>query len=211
MQTGELYRKNHVEEILMQKLPTPTLKAEVIFLEPIGPQHVSDEYVGWLNDPEINKFLDVRFSVPQSRETVRRYVDSFHANTENYGWVIKACASAAMIGTITIPRVDRVHLAGGIGLMVGDKRYWGTRAAREAFDLVVEFAFDTLGLRRLVEHNVALNHQSNFMLRHAGFRHEGTLKKAYRLAPGADTFVDGFDFALLVDEWRSRRSKREQM
>lgn len=195
---------------MMQKVPTPTLKAELIYLEPIGPQHISDEYAGWLNDPEVNRFLDVRFYVPQDRETLKEYVDSFQAKIENYGWAIKAIENGAMIGTISMPRIDRGHLTGGIGMMIGDKRYWGTRAAREAFELVVEFAFEILGLRRLAEHNVALNHQSNFMLRQAGFRHEGTLKEAYRLSPGVDTFVDGFEFALLADAWRERRSRRER-
>jgi [ribosomal protein S5]-alanine N-acetyltransferase len=191
----------------MQKIPIPAINGQTICLEPIGLQHINADYIGWLNDAEVNRFLDVRFYVPQTRESLVEYINTFRGPIENYGWAIRALDGNAMIGTISIPRVDRVHMSAGIGMMIGDKKFWGTRAAKEAFGLVMEFAFEKLGLRRLAEHNVALNHQSNFMLRTAGFRHEGTLKKAYRLTLGTDTFVDGFEFALLADEWRERRAK----
>lgn len=185
----------------------PALAGTSVVLEPLTESHVTDNYVRWLADQEVIRYLDVRFRQPQTSEDILNYVRSFYGPMERYAWAIYLRASNAMVGTATIPRVDRIHLTAGIGLMIGDHSAWGTGAGPEALALVIEFAFETLHLRRLAEHNVALNHRSNFMLRRAGFRHEGTLRWAYRLASDRDEWVDGLEFGLLAEEWRAQRRR----
>lgn len=184
------------------------LRGQLVFLEPFGLEHICDAYVDWLNDPEVTQFLEVRFTSPQTRTSVAEYVKTFIGSTDKYGWAIKSIADDCMIGTATIPRINHIHLTGDVGIMIGDKGQWGTGVAKETLDLLLEFAFETLGLHRVIAGTVAFNHQSSFMLRRAGFVHEGTLRKAYRLTKDSTEFVDGFDFALLADEWRARHDRR---
>ena len=187
----------------------PVLKGEGIYLDPFRVDDITEEYINWLNDPEVNHFLDVRF-VHQTRETVIAYVNSYYRDTEKYIWAIKLLSDRTIIGTITLALINRFYNSGGIGIMIGNKKYWGKGAASEALNLVMEYAFDSLGLHRLFAHNVTLNLQSNFLLRKAGFFHEGTARQAYRLDPRSSTYVDGFDFSILADEWRERRKMRRK-
>jgi RimJ/RimL family protein N-acetyltransferase len=183
----------------------PALSGPLVLLEPLTERHVTKEYLRWLADPEVTRYLDVRFQQPQTEQAILDYVNSFYGQVERYAWAICLRETRTMVGTATIPRVDRIHLTAGIGLMIGDQRAWGTGAGPQALELIVEFAFESLRLRRLAEHNVAINHRSNFMLRRAGFRHEGTLRSAYRLSMDRDEWVDGLEFGLLADEWRARK------
>ena len=183
----------------------PALSGPLVLLEPLTERHVTKEYLRWLADPEVTRYLDVRFQKPQTEQAILDYVSSFYGQVERYAWAICLRETRTMVGTATIPRVDRIHLTAGIGLMIGDQRAWGTGAGPQALELIVEFAFESLRLRRLAEHNVAINHRSNFMLRRAGFRHEGTLRSAYRLSMDRDEWVDGLEFGLLADEWRARK------
>lgn len=186
---------------------TPVLENEQIRLEPLEPRHATDEYVAWLNDAAVNRFLEVRFLVPQTRQTVLDYIAAFAGPEEKYGWAIVVKAAERVVGSITIPSVNRRHLTCGIGIMIGAKDSWGASIGKNAFELVIDFAFDVLGMRRITEHNIAANHASNFMLRRLGFVHEGTIRQAYRAKPGSEEFVDGFEFALLASDWRARQSQ----
>ena len=46
-------------------------------------EHISEKYITWLNDPEVNRFTEFRFS-HQSYETALEFVSSFYGKTEKY-------------------------------------------------------------------------------------------------------------------------------
>lgn len=180
------------------------LEGPGVFLEPIKLQDVNQEYVSWLNNPSVNRYLEIRF-FPQTEKTVFEYVSSFINTDGKYMWAVREKINSAMLGTITLI-TNTVHLTGGIGTMIGNQNAWGTLASKNMCPLVIEFAFNTLKLRRIVAHNMAANRQSNFMLQNLGFKLEGVLRKEYRLSMEEDIFVDGFNFALLKEEWDKKKS-----
>ena len=46
---------------------------ELIYLRELGDDDISDRYISWLNDSEINKYLDTRFS-KHNFESVQDFV-----------------------------------------------------------------------------------------------------------------------------------------
>jgi RimJ/RimL family protein N-acetyltransferase len=174
-------------------------------LFPFKEEDISERYLGWLNDPDVNRFLEIRF-VHQTRETVLKYVRSFYADTEKYMWGIYPKGCSEPIGTATLANIDRNHGSGGTGLMIGETAYWGKGASLEALKLVAEFAFETLGLHRLSAVSCAPNHGLSFTHKMFGYRLEGTFKRSLFLAPG--TYVDQFAWGMLAEEWRARGRRR---
>lgn len=170
-------------------------------LIPFKEEHISDRYLGWLNDPEVNRFLEVRF-VQQTYETALEYIRSFYGGAEKYLWGIYVKGSNELIGTATLYDINRYHGLGEIGLMIGERGYWGKGASTEAIKLIIQFAFETLGLRRLSGGSYAVNHGMNFTYKRVGFTCEGRLRKAYLLSPG--TYVGGYRWGILVEEWRAQ-------
>ena len=61
----------------------PDLIGEEVTLKAMTVEDISDEYLGWLNDPDVNQFLEIRFT-PQTFETVQQYLLSFFGSNEQY-------------------------------------------------------------------------------------------------------------------------------
>jgi len=203
---GALRRENMPPISSLDKRISEPLVGRRFTIIPLKEEHICDMYVSWLNDPEINSFLEVRF-VNQTRETVQEYVRSFYKYIEKYIWGIYPIDSEGMIGTATLSGIDRHHGLGEIGLVIGEKAYWGKGASEEAVNLVAEFAFEILGLRRLTGGCYASNYGMSFSFKRLGFTNEGKLRQAYYLSPGV--YVDGYRWGLLDTEWRVGNRKRK--
>ncbi|MQF95308.1 MAG: GNAT family N-acetyltransferase [SAR202 cluster bacterium] len=181
--------------------PSQVLSGPNFKLIPFTEEHLSERYLGWLNDPEVNRFLEIRFT-PQTRDTVTEYIQAIYQSKEAYMWGIYPKGNDQPVGTATLLGINRNHDSAGIGLMIGDKEYWGSNCALEVLGLVAEFAFETLGLRRLAEESSGPNHSINFTLRRFGFTFEGKMRQASVIGPGE--YCDGYRWGLLVDEWRAK-------
>ena len=93
-----------------------------ILLSPFQESDITDEYVSWLNDPEVVRFSNQRFR-SHSTASCRDYLRSF-AGTENLFMAVRLAADRRMIGTITA-YVNRHHGTADMGLMIGDRSEWG--------------------------------------------------------------------------------------
>ncbi len=182
--------------------PTSVLTGAAYRLTPFTETEVEDRYLGWLNDPQVNQFLEVRF-VSQTRDSALAFVRSFAGPAEKYMWAIRPNGQDHAVGTTTLYDINRNHGSAEIGLLVGDREHWGSGCSSEVLALVMRYAFDTIGLRRLAGGSYARNWGMNFTYRRLGFTREGVMRQAYCL--DGQTCVDGYRWGLLVDEWRQRR------
>jgi RimJ/RimL family protein N-acetyltransferase len=177
-----------------------TLTGPHFTLVPFEEAHITPRYLGWLNDPEVNRYLEVRF-VEQTRDTALEFVRSFR-NADKFMWGIYPTGSKEPVGTATLYDLKRKHGSCELGLLIGEKSHWGRRTAVEVIGMLARHAFGPLGLRRMTGGTYAEHHGMNFIYSLLGFRREGTLKSAHLLKPG--TYVDGYRWAILADEWRQR-------
>ena len=171
-------------------------------MTPFRDEDISDRYIGWLNDPDVNRFLEVRF-VHQTYDTVREHVSGFYNGQPSYMWGVYPKDKEDPIGTATLQNVDKSQGTGQTGLMIGEKEYWGQGAAAEAQNLVMRFAFETLSLRRLTAGADARHHAANFNLKRLGFTCEAKLREEHVLAPGV--FYNWFRWGISAEIWRPRR------
>lgn len=80
--------------------------------------------------------------------------------------------------------------------------YWGTQVFAEAAQLVVEFAFLALGVRRLEARVAVRNGRANGALRKLGAVQEGLLRSSF-LSHGA--YMDQALWTILAEEWSQIR------
>jgi RimJ/RimL family protein N-acetyltransferase len=111
-------------------------------------EDVSDRYVGWLNDPEVNKYLEVRFT-PQTRSTCEEFVESMKIDPASYFFGIFDKANNSHIGNIKIGFIDVTHRSAELGLVIGEKEYWGKGYATEAIRSITQWGFNSIGLKRI--------------------------------------------------------------
>lgn len=152
--------------------------AVALFL--LTPELVSDAYVGWLNDPEINRFLESRFTV-QDRACVEEFVASNLASESDLFLGITDRALGRHVGNIKLGPIDRRHGLGEIGIMIGDRAAWGRGIGTAAIRQIETIARETLGLRRLTAGCYASNVGSRRAFEKAGFAVEGVRSAHYLL------------------------------
>lgn len=165
---------------------------ERLLIRELVESDATQTYLGWLQDPEVNRFTEVRWERVTLDDLTTTIRHSGQATNEIFlGIFVRE--STQHIGTIRISQISRVHRTAEIGFLIGERGFWGQGLATEAITRVSEFLMLELGLRKITAGCYAGNHGSARALLKSGFIHEATLRD--------QLFVDGGH----VDELRFAR------
>lgn len=105
-----------------------------------------------------------------------------------------------VVGSVSLFAWSESNRRAELGYLL-DTTWWGRGLAREAVTLVLDHAFDTLGLHRVEADTDPRNTGSIRLLEGLGFRREGLLRERW-IVDGEVT--DSAIFGLLASEWRAR-------
>jgi RimJ/RimL family protein N-acetyltransferase len=166
------------------------LEGDLVRLEPLGPADITDEYVGWLNDPATFRYLGTKFG--QTRASVQRYVEGVHPPDLLCRIVEKG--SGAHVGNIALHSIHPVHRCGELGIMIGSPAARGKGYGREACRLIIDYAFDHLNLHKVTAGTVDKNVAMKQVFLGLGFTIEGTLAQHFYLE---GQYHDIYRFGLL--------------
>ncbi len=146
-------------------------------------------------DPEVMRYIGSRGGTPE--EIVARVRDRIAADLGALGWwLIEDKAGGAFHGVaalLRMPEGDDIELAYRLA-----RASWGGGRATEAATALVSYAFDQVGLPRLVAVTFPENLASRHVLEKVGFVHDGMSDyKTFRVA----------HFTFEAAEWRKRRAE----
>lgn len=151
---------------------------ERVYLREVRPTDVGDAYYGWMNDPEVTRYLESRF-YPQSLESLHSFVSGKLGDRDNVFLAIVLRADDRHVGNIKLGPVDWIHRTADIGLLVGERDCWGKGYATEAISLVTDYAFRTLNLRKVTASCYGNNPGSARAFEKAGFEVEGARRAQF--------------------------------
>lgn len=157
------------------RIPTQRL-----LLRPLTVADCTARYVGWLNDPAVNRLLETRHS-EQTLESVTRFVEAVNASEREHLFGIFLADGVTHIGNIKVGPIARNHPLADVSLLIGDTASWGRGYAAEAIAGVSRHAFASLGLRKLSASMYDVNVASYRAFRRAGYRDEGRRRAHYML------------------------------
>ena len=149
------------------------LTGEKVSLRPFSPADVTEVYVGWLNDPEVTRFSNQRFR-SHSRESCEAYLASF-ADTANLFVSIRDAKSDRAIGTMTAYRNEH-HVTCDVGIMIGERDYWGGGYGQEAWNLLTDWLLTEGGVRKLTAGCLAPNGGMVRLMERSGMVREAVRK-----------------------------------
>ena len=158
----------------MYQISSPESNSRIILRQLKG-NDVTHDYVSWLNDPTINQFLEVRHTV-QTFEIVKEYVESLSQEDSCeilFGIFVKD--SDLHVGNIKLGPINYSHSHATIGLIIGNKDYWGKGFGTEAIKLLTQWSIKTLGLSSLHAGCYSDNVGSFKAFLKAGWSHVGTI------------------------------------
>ena len=86
---------------------------------------------------------------------------------------------ANLIGFITLNKISYIHRNCYLGVIIGENKEQGKGFGREAVELIIHYAFQTLNLNKITVEIVSNNKNSLSMFDRLGFIEEGRLKQQY--------------------------------
>ena len=131
------------------------LESERLIYKRVSAEHVTDTYVNWINDAEVNKYLETRGNY--NLELLKSYIEKQY-NNETYFWAIHLKDSKKHIGNIKIDPINFETNTGDYGILMGDKTNWGKGFAKEATLRILDYSFNDIKLSKInlgvIEDNV---------------------------------------------------------
>ena len=156
------------------------LETELIRLRTLEPEDVTETYVEWLNDPKINRFLEVRLK-RQTFESTQDFVIAMQESAVNilFGMFLKV--DNRHVGNIKLGPIDYHHGRAEIGLVIGEQSVWGQGIGSQAIRAVAEYAFGDLNLYKVCAGYYADNIGSGRAFARAGFHVEARFPEHWLL------------------------------
>ncbi len=172
------------------------VETERIFLRETLPSDVNDEYVSWMNDPDVVKYMEARFG-KHTKDAVKDFVEKKVKEENSILLAVVVKDKDKHIGNVKLGPINTEHGFAILGIMIGDKNYWGKGYGPEAIRLAVDYAFNNLGLRKINADVYENNVGSLRAFQKAGFQEEGRKKKQY-FSDGK--FIDAICLSINRDE-----------
>ena len=147
------------------------LQGALVELRPFTAACVTDEYLGWLHDPEVLRFSNQRFR-KQTRESCLEYLASF-SGTANDFLAVYLRESGRMVGTMTA-YVAVHHGTADLGILIGDRPCWGRGIGRDAWQTVMDYLLAHVGLRKVTGGTLRCNTGMVRVMERSGMQLEAT-------------------------------------
>ena len=157
-------------------------------------------YVRWFNDPEVRRYL--AWDRPMSSGDEERWFESISDTSTDFRFAIEAGGSAvenwSHIGSVGLENIDWQSRCATLGIMIGDKEYWGQGYGTDSVWTMLRFGFETLNLHRVQLDVYDFNTRAIRCYERVGFQREGTKRQAlFRDGRYHDVFL----MSVLSDEF----------
>jgi len=144
-----------------------------------GREHLTERYVGWLNDPEVVKFSEQRHRT-HSIDSCRRYFESFSGSSDYFLAIEAADKDLGHIGNIGIT-VDLHNGVADVSILLGEKRAWRRGYASAAWCLVLDALFASNRIRKVTAGTMAVNKPMLRLMQRSGMQIEGSRARQFIL------------------------------
>ena len=152
----------------------PYLESERLIYKPLSLAHLSQDYVEWLNKPEVYRYLESGGNY--TMEMLNIFLEEVEKKQILF-WGIHTKTNGIHIGNIKIDPISKRHGTGEYGILMGCITEWGKGYAKEASQSIIDFCFNVENLRKITLGVVLDNISAVKMYEILGFTVEGHYKK----------------------------------
>ena len=158
----------------------PLLVGEKVRLVPLEEEKHLDHIMEHFNDPEMRVFLGGYF--PVTRDVEREWIRSMNeqmSKRRGFTFAIEKTASGNMVGSCGLHDIDWLSRGSILGVAVYPKDNWEKGYGTEALQLLIDFGWTHLNLRRIELSVHSHNPRAKHVYEKLGFREYGTAHKKY--------------------------------
>lgn len=180
------------------------MNGKLIELKPFERHHIA-KLVEWRNDPEVAYWSaggEPEFELITAEEAENFFSSNVKnaSKLDSYMFAIYTL-KGEHIGVADYRDVERIKRSCTIGVMIGEKDYWGKGYGTDAIRVLTEYLFNGLNIRRIQLDTWSGNERAVKAYRKCGFTEEGRLREnEYVKGKFYDTIIMG----LLRSQWENR-------
>jgi RimJ/RimL family protein N-acetyltransferase len=183
----------------------PMLIGSRIYLQPLSEAELPAMFPWW-NDARTRRWARTTF--PQTLEGSKKHVAELAeigAKSSDFPFAIWSFEEKRPIGHVGLYGVDWVDRNAWLGLIIGEKSWWGQGIAGEVASLLFDFAFGELGIHKICTgvsspNNRSLGATSKMLTRVGIAQEEGFVDGQY---------IDDNIFELFDRDWIRMRKQTE--
>ncbi len=149
------------------------LKGKKVVLRPLCKETDLDSIYRWINDPEVNKYVEGY--LPMTKEAEAEWIEKVSKNKD----IILAIETfgGRHIGSMGLHNIKWKDRIATTGAMIGEKDCWGKGYGTDAKMILLNYAFNTLNLRKIFSSVFSFNKRSIAYSLKCGYEVEGLLKR----------------------------------
>ena len=100
------------------------LATERVYLRPLSAQDATQTYADWMNDPQVNQYLETRHS-PQSVESCRAFIEQCNADPASHLFGIFLQQGDRHVGNVKLGFVNSHYQRGQVSLLLATRHVGG--------------------------------------------------------------------------------------
>ena len=176
----------------------PTLQGALSSLRELEPEDAPN-LLPLLSAPDVARFIS---PPPHSLEQFTWFIETSRREREagRYaGFALVPRGHHSAVGVVQLRQIERGFVTAEWGFAMGSQ-WWGSGLFLDASRLLVDFAFNTVGVHRLEARAAAPNARCQAAMQKLGAVREGVLRKS--LTTGDGSRLDQVLWSLLDEDWR---------
>ncbi|NYH50526.1 MULTISPECIES: GNAT family N-acetyltransferase [Nocardiopsis] len=151
----------------------PTLTGESVRLVPLGPEH-TDAYFAASLDGEVRRLTGTHGHLTYTQ--AKEWCETRAGRTDRLDLAIIAPKDGRYLGELSVYAVSPENESAGYRIALSAIEFTGRGLGREATQLVLEYAFERIGLHRVWLYVYTFNMRAIAVYRSCGFSVEGRLR-----------------------------------
>ncbi len=180
---------------------TINIDPKSVILRQLQADDVTEQYVSWLNDPEIVRFLEIKNSQPITYLDTIEFVKNCELTCRHHWGIF---VDGEHKGNISCSAYDPVHKWVNISNLIGDKEYQKTDLCKLSLAGAIDHLFSACDYHRIQAGTYSEHFPGIALLTNLGFRKEAILREAVIFE---GKYIDSLRFGLLKREWLSKHRR----
>lgn len=175
----------------------------LVRLSAFDPDEMSTAWSRWNRNSEYFRLLNSSGRSMQSPKAALRWMEKEvgEMSPASYYFSIRTLAEDKLIGELGLDVVNWPGRDAFVGLGIGETEYWGKGYGTDVMNVLLQFAFTEINLRRVTLTVFEYNPRAIRSYEKAGFCHEGRLRKVIRKEGQR---WDVLYMGILREEWMER-------
>jgi RimJ/RimL family protein N-acetyltransferase len=137
----------------------------------------AEKWTQWDNDLEVAIPLGDEAYTPYTLEKMQDILDEVSKN-QSHIFSIVNLETDTTIGRCLLFNIDHVNRQATLGIVIGEKEFWGKGYGQDAIKLLLDYGFNLLNLNSIMIGTFSFNERAQACFRKVGFKEIGRRREA---------------------------------